>query len=65
MSKLDELIPKPRSRFLRIKCNSCGNEQIIFDRAAMVVKCRICDSILAEPQGGKADIKAEILEVLG
>lgn len=65
MSKLDESIPKPRSHFLRVKCNSCGNEQIIFDRAAMVVKCRICDATLAEPRGGKADVKAEVLEVLG
>jgi len=65
MSKLDELIPKPRSRFLRVRCNSCGNEQILFERAAMVVKCRICDAILAEPRGGKANIKAEVLEILG
>src|SRR3989449_8934774 len=28
-----QVIPKPTSRFLRVKCEDCGNEQIVFDRA--------------------------------
>jgi len=64
MSKEQELIPKPRSRFLRVKCPSCGNEQIVFDRAASVVQCRICSDVLAEPTGGRARVKGEIVSVL-
>ncbi|HDN83535.1 MAG TPA: 30S ribosomal protein S27e [Candidatus Altiarchaeales archaeon] len=53
-----------RSKFLRVKCKSCGNEQIIFDRASTMVKCLVCEKVLAEPRGGKARIYAEILETL-
>lgn len=54
----------PRSRFLRAKCRDCGNEQVLFDRAASVVSCQVCGATLVEPTGGKAEIKAEIVEVL-
>ncbi|KKK42218.1 hypothetical protein LCGC14_2025700, partial [marine sediment metagenome] len=27
--KKKELIPQPNSRFLRVKCLNCGNQQII------------------------------------
>ncbi|MEM2906193.1 MAG: 30S ribosomal protein S27e [Candidatus Bathyarchaeia archaeon] len=64
MSRERELIPKPRSKFLRVKCPSCGNEQIIFDRAASVVQCRICGDVLAEPTGGIARVKGEVITVL-
>ena len=61
MSEWTDLIPKPRSRFIRVKCLDCGNEQIIFDSATIVVTCNVCDSVLAEPSGGKAKIRGEIL----
>ncbi len=53
-----------RSTFLRVKCPDCENEQLVFERASTVVECSVCGRILAEPHGGKADIKAEILAVL-
>ncbi|MFQ5838730.1 MAG: 30S ribosomal protein S27e [Thermoplasmata archaeon] len=52
-----------RSRFVKVKCRDCGNEQVIFDRAASLVSCLVCGATLAEPTGGKADIKGEVLEV--
>lgn len=54
----------PESKFLRVKCKKCNNEQVIFDKAAMTVKCLVCSTVLAEPTGGKAKIKTEIIEVL-
>ncbi len=53
-----------RSRFLRVKCRDCGNEQVTFDRVATVVSCLVCGATLAEPTGGKASLKAEVVEVL-
>lgn len=53
-----------KSRFLKIKCNDCGNEQVIFSNASTTVKCLACEKVIAEPTGGKADIKTEIVEVL-
>jgi len=46
--------------FVKVKCK-CKNEQIIFKRAASVVKCLVCEEILAESTGGNANIKAEIV----
>lgn len=39
-------------RFARVECNDCGNEQVIFVRAAKQVTCQVCGSPLAEPTGG-------------
>jgi small subunit ribosomal protein S27e len=52
-----------KSRFIRVKCDDCGNEQVIFDSAATVVKCLVCERILAEPKGGKAQLKTKVLDV--
>lgn len=57
-------VSQTKSRFLRVKCNDCENEQVIFGSASKVVKCLICGRTLAEPSGGKAVIKTRILEVL-
>ncbi|MFA4819592.1 MAG: 30S ribosomal protein S27e [Candidatus Aenigmatarchaeota archaeon] len=54
----------PKSKFLKVKCKKCRNEQIIFNKAAIVVKCLVCESILAEPTGGLAEIKTKIEEVM-
>ncbi len=54
----------PESKFLKVKCKKCRNEQIIFNKAATVVKCLVCESVLAEPTGGLADVKTKIEEVM-
>jgi len=51
-------------RFIKIRCQSCKNEQIIFEGATTKVKCLICDATIAEPQGGKAKVLARVIEVL-
>ena len=53
-----------RSKFLKVKCNDCQNEQIIFGSASTKVDCTVCGKTLAEPHGGKAIIKTQIIEVL-
>ncbi len=52
------------SKFVKVKCNDCENEQIIFSAASTVVKCLVCGRTLAEPRGGKAEIKTQVVEVL-
>jgi small subunit ribosomal protein S27e len=47
-----------------VKCNDCENEQTIFGNASTVVKCLVCGRTLAEPTGGKAEIKTQVVEVL-
>ncbi|MBP7120153.1 MAG: 30S ribosomal protein S27e [Methanolinea sp.] len=53
-----------RSKFFRVKCPDCENEQVVFEKASTVVDCVVCGKVLAEPAGGKADVKAEILATL-
>ncbi|MEM2875619.1 MAG: 30S ribosomal protein S27e [Candidatus Bathyarchaeia archaeon] len=64
MSRWENLTPRPRSKFLRVKCPDCGNEQVVFDHAKTVVYCHICGAILAETGGGKALLKGEVVEIL-
>ncbi|MBC7109486.1 MAG: 30S ribosomal protein S27e [Archaeoglobi archaeon] len=52
------------SKFLRVKCTDCENEQIIFSHASRTVSCVVCGRTLAEPTGGKAEVKGRIVEVL-
>ncbi len=60
-----ELIPRPQSTFVKVKCPKCGNEQFVFDRAAVPVKCNVCEEALAIPRGGKAKLTGEVAQVLG
>jgi len=58
------LIPQPRSYFLVVQCPNCGNEQITFSHATLKVKCLVCDTLLVEPQGGKAKILGKVVKEL-
>ena len=61
-----QVIQMANSKFLRVHCRDCGNEQIIFERANTVINCGVCGSVLSRPAGGKAQLTgatvAEILE---
>ncbi len=52
------------SKFIKVRCVKCKNEQIIFGKAAETVKCLVCSEDLATPMGGKTNVNARILEVL-
>lgn len=53
------------SNFIIVKCQNCGNESTIFNRASTIINCGVCESILAEPAGGKAHlVGCSIVEVL-
>lgn len=54
----------PTSRFIKVKCNKCKNEQIIFGKPSTEIKCLVCGKVLSKNKGGKAEIDGQILEVL-
>jgi len=54
----------PNSRFIEVQCRKCKNEQVIFSKASIVVKCLKCGEELAVPTGGVADIRGKVLKVL-
>ena len=55
---------KPASKFIKVRCKDCENEQVLFNKSSSVVSCHICGSKLALPKGGKAEIHGEILETI-
>lgn len=62
----ETMIRMPTSRFIKVRCLKCRNEQVIFDKAAMEIKCLNCGETIAKPTGGKIKlINAEIVKVFG
>lgn len=55
---------QPKSSFIEVKCNECGNEQSVFDHPAGDVKCLVCEDVLVEATGGKGAIRGEFLQQL-
>ncbi|MCF7872361.1 30S ribosomal protein S27e [Candidatus Woesearchaeota archaeon] len=58
------MIKESNSKFIKVRCSKCKNEQVIFGKAASQVKCLVCGTVLANPSGGKTGVEARILEVL-
>jgi len=48
------------SKFLKIKCKDCENEQVVFSKASTKVACNVCGASLAEPRGGHAHFLGEV-----
>ena len=59
-----DTVKEPVSKFIKIRCPKCKNEQIMFGKTSTEVKCLVCSKELAASTGGKSKIKARILEVL-
>ncbi len=60
---MESLLFKPRSRFLKVKCSQCDNKQIVFEKPASNVKCRVCGKTIVKSTGGKGNVFGEIIEV--
>jgi len=57
-------VKEPKSKFIKLRCPKCKNEQIVFGKSASRIKCLVCGKLLAEPTGGKTKVRARVLEVL-
>lgn len=55
---------EPTSKFVKVRCPKCKNEQIIFGKVSSEVACLVCSKPIAGPTGGKSKLKARVLEVL-
>lgn len=58
-------VKEPTSKFIKIRCPKCKNEQIMFGKSSSEINCLVCGKALADPTGGKSRVKARVLEVLG
>jgi len=65
MRKTTNLVKMPTSKFARIMCRKCRNEQVIFTKIATVVVCQKCGEEIARPGGGEAIVHGKVLEIFG
>ena len=61
---MKESVEMPKSKFLKVACRKCKNEQIVFNKASTLVKCMKCDAELVVSTGGQSEIRGKGLETL-
>ncbi len=59
------LIPRPTTKFLKLKCPGCGNEQVTFSAASTVVRCLKCETVLTMPLASRAGVRAKVIGEFG
>ncbi|NWG09235.1 MAG: 30S ribosomal protein S27e [Nitrososphaerales archaeon] len=64
MKKERVSMPKPGSAFLLVRCFNCGNEQTVFTSTTIDIKCKVCDSLIAQRTGGKAKVFGTVVKRL-
>ncbi len=58
------MMKEPKGKFVKVRCEKCKNEQVIFGKCSTEVLCLVCSTPLASPSGGKSKMKGGVLEVL-
>jgi len=51
MKKEHILVPEPASKFQKVNCNECNEENIVYSHASTEVTCKSCGNIIAKPTG--------------
>ena len=52
--------PMPSSKFNKVKCAECNEEQIVYSHATTIVTCNSCGNAIAEATGSKAKINGQV-----
>lgn len=58
------MLETPDSRFVKVKCTHCKNEQTVFNKPAGDVKCLVCNKLLVKATGGRGKFEAKVAQVL-
>jgi len=53
-------IPKPNSKFNKIICNECGEQQVVYSHVTTAITCNSCGNVLAKSTGSLAKINGRI-----
>ncbi len=54
------LIPEPNSKFQKVKCKECDEENVVYSHASSSVTCKSCGNVIAEPSGAVATLHGVI-----
>ena len=60
MKKEHILIPQPSSKFQKVKCKECSEENIVYSHASTPVTCNSCGNVIAKPTGSIASLHGDI-----
>ncbi|MCY3854308.1 MAG: 30S ribosomal protein S27e [Thaumarchaeota archaeon] len=60
MKKNHIAIPKPNSKFHKVICKECNEENIVFSHVSTTVTCRSCGNLLAQPTGALAKFHGKV-----
>jgi len=60
MKKTHIPIPKPNSKFNKVNCNECGEQQVIYSHVTTAITCNSCGNTIAKPTGSLAKISGKI-----
>jgi small subunit ribosomal protein S27e len=64
MKRESIMIPKPRSSFLSVQCEKCGEKTVVFSHTTTDISCKSCGELLAEKSGSLARIHGKVLSAL-
>ena len=64
MKRESIMVPKPRSAFLSVQCEKCGEKAVIFSHTTTDISCKSCGELLAEKSGSQAIISGKVLGAL-
>jgi len=64
MKRESIMIPKPRSAFLSVQCEKCGEKAVVFSHTTTNISCKSCGELLAEKSGSLATILGKTLAAL-
>ncbi len=53
-------IPTPSSRFYKIECDDCNEQQVVYSHATTRVFCNQCGSPIATSSGSKARLAGRV-----
>ncbi len=60
MKKSHIPVPRPASSFLRVKCDECGEIQVVYSHASTPVACNACGNEIATPTGSGAKLRGTV-----
>ncbi len=52
--------PKPNSKFNKVNCNECGEQQVVYSHVTTEITCNSCGNVIARPTGSLARINGKI-----
>ena len=57
MKKDHVLVPEPTSKFNKVKCHECDEEQIVYSHSTTQVICNSCGNILSKATFSDKELK--------